>query len=467
MSELFAPGTRCGEWTISKKLGGAGQSEIYLASREDFHGKAITSAIRTIKMDRNDPQIKRVMNAFAVEYEALSKLDSKHISKVYDYGISPHFWIATEFVRGKSLEEKLHGGPLDLSEWTSFAIESLTGLIHAHESKVIHQDIKPGNIMLKDRSNSVVWIDFGSATILGKSDAGYNGGAHTLAYVAPERMDQSRLGDAKTDLYSLGVMLYEAATGSIPWEGVGNVPEEVYEAKMRLLVDFSKLKDSQRKLIEGLLHPNPEARPTGKAALNFLGTGAATRVKEKAKPKSVNPGERFVRFHAGRDGMYWDILESRSRKVIGRAATREEAEEYVLGLRDIPLKKQAKPRGINLRKPPVNVAKSASKPAESLKKTSLVLCLLGGVFHPIVPWVWFKQFKSTRYLTLAIIGSILSLLYFTWATTLPSELDPVSNSRVFTSSSSILMFPAMLACLANAIIAHTLRPKLNVNSVAD
>ena len=283
MSDIFSIGTRCGEWTIKKYLDGAGQSQIYLAERTDFRGNKIFAAIRTIKFStlQSKDHLKKVKNAFAVEYEALEKFNSEFIAKVFDYGVSPDFWIATEFIEGESLEIRLSQGPLSLPEWTHLAKDAIRGLMHAHDRQVVHQDVKPGNIMLQADDGAAKWIDFGSASIIGMSDRGYNGASHTLAYVAPERMSRKQRGNSASDLYSLGVTLYEAATGQIPWVTPRGISTEaellnyLYESKMEMKINLSILSEVQSKLIKALLNPDPKKRPNAKKALGILGAADA------------------------------------------------------------------------------------------------------------------------------------------------------------------------------------------------
>ena len=276
---IFSIGTKCGEWTIKKYLDGAGQSQIYLADRVDLRGETVLAAIRTIKFSslQSKEHLRKVKNAFAVEYEVLEKLNSAFIAKVFDYGINPHFWIATEFIEGESLEKRLTLGPLSVPEWNRLAKDSIRGLMHAHDRQVVHQDVKPGNIMLRADDGRAQWIDFGSASIIGENDQGYNGGSHTLAYVAPERMTREQRGDSASDIYSLGVTLYEAALGKIPWEAPKGIKSEadlwkiLYESKMQMKTSFSKLTVKQLTLIKALLNPDPKKRPSATKALRMLG----------------------------------------------------------------------------------------------------------------------------------------------------------------------------------------------------
>jgi serine/threonine protein kinase len=438
LNSIFSVGTKCGEWTIREYLDGSGQSEIYLADRTDFRGNNLVAAIRTIKFSKlqSKEHLIQVQNAYALEYEVLEKFNSDFIAKVFDYGVSPHFWIATEFVKGSSLAKRLTLGPLQPTEWHSISKDAIRGLMHAHDRKVVHQDVKPGNIMIRSEDGRAQWIDFGSASTMGSKDEGYNGTAQTLHYVAPERMDGTKRGDAASDLYSLGVMLYEAAVGNLPWA----VPprdssqEELlrifYASKMQAQVDFSRLTSSQATLIRALLSPDPKQRPSAQQALKMLGaqadeihggtvldTGARKRIEIAPKPKPKPRARTKV---------------AQEPKALSRQAD-----------------KITPPRPL-----------TTAKPVDKVKRTSLLLLILTiGLFHPISTWSWYTEYKTRKYLTLAIVGSALSSLYLVGFTFLPKEIDPQTGSSTVEEQYSGPLGLIGVAFLVNAIYAHIHRPR--------
>ena len=432
MRNIFDVGTKCGEWTIRKYLDGAGQSEIYIADRLDLRGHKLVAAIRTIKFDKlqSREHLLQVQNAYALEYEVLSKFHSEYIAKVYDYGVSPHFWIATEFIKGESLANRLERGPLTKDEWHSVAQDAIRGLMHAHDRKVIHQDVKPGNIMIRDVDHRALWIDFGSASILGKSDPGYNGAAKTLSYVAPERMDGSKRGNPATDLYSLGVMLYEAALGKSPWvipsklsfqEYLGHL----YNLKMELRVDLSELDSSQAKLVKSLLSPDPKRRPTAQQALKLIGT---------------NESE----MHGG--------------TIMSNVENRKPSPAAPAGLKRKP-KMAAKSKPIAA-KTPVAQQSSPAKPVDKVRRTSLLLLIFtAGLFHPIATWTWYSREKSKKYLLLAWIGTGLSSMYFIGSTLLPKDIDSKTGAATVQQQYSGPLLLVAMALLAVSIYAHLNRPR--------
>ena len=439
MTSIFSTGTKCGEWTIREYLDGSGQSEIYIADRTDFRGNRLVAAIRTIKLSQlqNREHLIQVQNAYALEYDALNKFNSDYIAKVFDYGVQPHFWIATEFVQGESLAKRLTRGPLLHSEWHSISKDAIRGLMHAHDRKIVHQDVKPGNIMIRSKDGRAQWIDFGSASTIGSKDEGYNGAAQTLPYVAPERMDGTKRGDAASDLYSLGVMLYEAAAGHLPWKiprTINNQQELVqffYASKMVRNVDFSKLNSTQATLVEALLHPDPKKRPSAQQALKMLGAAAA----------EIHGGTIFEPVARKRV----DKVPSPKPKVPAKIVQAPKAAAYSAE-RAKPKKSQQAPKAIS--------------PVDKAKRTSLLLLIFtGGLLHPIVTWSWFAESKSKKYFALALFGSFLSALYVLGFLFLPKEIDPETGTSTIDDQYAAPLGLISIAFLSIAIFSHINRPK--------
>jgi serine/threonine protein kinase len=360
---------KVGAWTIHKLLGKGGQSKIYLASKTAVDGSVEQVAIRTIQYERVSPEQQvMVENAFMHEYKVLKTLRSKHIASVIDSGRDPGLWMATEFIKGQSLSQFLESaGPLAEDSWKALAIGTLRGLKHAHSKKVIHQDIKPGNIMIQQNGEPIL-IDFGSASFENRQDAGYNGGAGTEGYAAPERLRGER-GGGHSDLYSLGVTLAVAAIGE-------SSPETIFKNARAL---FESLSSTQQQVIAGLIHPDPKKRLTADAALRILGgtsksnTVLLTREEIKGsvpKAAKAKPSKaRYLSYHAKKwpssPVTYWVIFERSPKKILGYAETREDAEAMVAGQ-------------MNLWLPPTQSPKSKT-PAPKDKTLALVLSLIFGV----------------------------------------------------------------------------------------
>ena len=156
---------------------------------------------------------------FVREAKAAAALSHNNICTVYEIGEEKNrLFIAMECIEGESLKQRLARGPLPQAEAVRIAQEVAEGLGEAHKKKIIHRDIKPGNIMLTDKGASKV-MDFGLAKALGMSlitkDAKTMG---TVAYMSPEQA-QGQPVDHRTDIWSLGVVLYEMLSGRLPFKG--------------------------------------------------------------------------------------------------------------------------------------------------------------------------------------------------------------------------------------------------------
>ena len=156
---------------------------------------------------------------FIREAKAAAALSHNHICTVFEIGEEENqLFIAMECIDGESLRQKIARGPLPHAEALDIAIQVAEGLVEAHRKRIIHRDIKPGNIMLTERGIAKV-MDFGLAKALGMSlitkEAKTMG---TVAYMSPEQA-QGQPVDYRTDIWSLGVVLYEMLTGLLPFKG--------------------------------------------------------------------------------------------------------------------------------------------------------------------------------------------------------------------------------------------------------
>jgi len=326
--------------TFMKKLGRGGQSVIYKASKVAVDGTIDFAAIRRIQYESMSPdEISIVENAFKHEYRVLKTLNSKHVAAVIDSGQEPFLWMATDFVEGMSLAKLIDSsGPLSESDWDALAIGILNGLHHAHSKKVIHQDIKPGNIMV-NKIGEAILIDFGSASFQNKSDEGYDGRARTKLYAAPERINGNK-GTTKSDIYSLGVTLIACLVGEEYLSDNRNNPDAI----------FTRLSKRQFAIISRLVHPESTRRVTAMQALKLFGAtagsdtvidiGFSEKDSNSKGPAKLNDlvEERFAVYRAhswpGKGLTHWVIYQKKPKLILGYAETKEEADLMVLGKLD-------------------------------------------------------------------------------------------------------------------------------------
>ena len=217
----LSPGDKLGPYEIVAPIGKGGMGEVYRAQdtrlRREVAVKVLPQSFAT----------EAARERFQREARAASALNHPNICAVYDVGeAAGHPFLVMELLDGKTLREYLDGKPLDVSTALALSIDVADALDAAHGKGIIHRDIKPANIFVTDRGHAKV-LDFG----LAKQDQPANTDAltvdmltepgtamGTVAYMSPEQA-RGQVVDARSDLWSLGVVLYEMVTGSRPFDG--------------------------------------------------------------------------------------------------------------------------------------------------------------------------------------------------------------------------------------------------------
>jgi eukaryotic-like serine/threonine-protein kinase len=208
-----------GHYKIDSMLGAGGMGEVYLATDEKLRRK-VALKILPAEFTSNDERVKR----FGLEARAISALNHPNIVTIYDVGnIDGINYIATEYVEGKTLRE-LVGTNLKIKDVLGIIIQSCEALSAAHKAGIIHRDIKPENIMIRP-DGYVKILDFGLAKLAEidlntlKNFAATAKGViiGTPAYMSPEQVSDENV-DHRTDLWSIGVVLYELLTNTNPFK---------------------------------------------------------------------------------------------------------------------------------------------------------------------------------------------------------------------------------------------------------
>jgi two-component system, LytTR family, response regulator len=223
MADPLAPGSNIAHYRVVSRLGEGGMGAVYLADDTRL-GRRVALKVLPAKVAA-DPER---MHRFVQEAKLASALTHPNVAYIYEIGEDDGLrFLAMEYVDGEPLSVRLGRGPLGFSELLSVGIQVADALDDAHSKSIVHRDIKPSNLMLTQRGYVKV-LDFGLAKLEASShetqreetqvmtSAGVVMG--TVAYMSPEQA-LGRDVDHRTDLFSLGVVLYETATGRLPFPG--------------------------------------------------------------------------------------------------------------------------------------------------------------------------------------------------------------------------------------------------------
>ncbi len=203
---------KIGRYVIEDKLGQGGMGVVY-KGYDPLLDRVVAIKLMTSELTRNEKLVKR----FLREARISAKLDHPNIIKVYDLGIEgDNYYIVMEYIDGFTLRSYIaERGRIDLKESIDIFVQILSAMDYAHSRGVIHRDLKPENIMLT-RDMTVKVMDFGLAFIKGEHSITSPGSIMgTLVYFSPEQARGEEL-DHRTDIYALGVILFELLTGKLP-----------------------------------------------------------------------------------------------------------------------------------------------------------------------------------------------------------------------------------------------------------
>jgi len=228
----FAVGHRIGPYALLRELGHGGMASVWLAERADAaHGREVA-----LKLPHQGARARVMAERFVRERQILSALTHPHIASVLDAGADgAQPWLAMEYVDGCALTDWAAQQRLDMRARLRLSLQVLQAVQHAHAQLVIHRDIKPSNVLV-DTDGQVKLLDFGVAKLLDDDGASqeteltrFGGRAMTPQYASPEQIAGQTLGTA-SDVYSLGVLLYELLTGRLPYVVKRDTPAAVEEA---------------------------------------------------------------------------------------------------------------------------------------------------------------------------------------------------------------------------------------------
>jgi formylglycine-generating enzyme required for sulfatase activity len=262
---LLSAGDRIGDWVVEESLGEGGMGAVYRV--HSALTERLQAALKILKT-RPDPEERA---RFVREAESLSALSHPGIVRVMAFGEDPTRglpYLAMELAIGETLKQRLARGPLSPAEAVTAFAPLASALEHAHASGIYHRDVKPANVVLC-RDGSVKLVDFGIATSDDWGDVDAGGHLGTLPYLPPEIFRGEQPSPEAIDVYGVGLMLYEALTGTRPFA----VPPGLTPAQVAQAIGARKLEQQSFDLGENVpaalrgavlqaTHPLPAERPS-------------------------------------------------------------------------------------------------------------------------------------------------------------------------------------------------------------
>ncbi|WP_367874079.1 serine/threonine-protein kinase [Luteolibacter sp. Populi] len=229
---VLGPGSRIGPYEILRKLGSGGGGIVFLARQEQPLRREVSLKIMRSSLDDDEPRWR-----FEIERKAIERMEHPGIARVLDAGLTDDDrpWIAMEYISGEPITTWCDAHRLSLEDRGALMASVCDAVHHAHQKGVLHRDLKPSNVLVmrtSDGSPRPCLIDFGIARL---SDTGADASQTrpgrlpgTPAYMSPEQIEgRTDALDARSDIFSLGVILYELLVGASPFRDPNSVSREV------------------------------------------------------------------------------------------------------------------------------------------------------------------------------------------------------------------------------------------------
>lgn len=251
-----------GRYEIQRELGRGAMGVVYLG-RDPKIGRQV--AIKTLSYKQFDgSQVKDLKERFFREAEAAGRLHHPNIVTVYDVGEEPDLaFIAMDYVEGQSLGDHIKPETLlPVDKVYELVAQVAEALDYAHRQNIVHRDIKPGNIMYNPAVGKVKVADFGIARITDDSKTKTGDILGSPIYMSPEQLKGSKVNGA-TDIYSLGVTLYQLLTAEVPFNGdsIANLAFQILNKKFKSVRDVrSDLPASSVRIINRAMQKDPSKR---------------------------------------------------------------------------------------------------------------------------------------------------------------------------------------------------------------
>ncbi len=211
----FASGEQVGPYQIIEQLGAGGMATVYKAYQPQLDRYVAIKVLHTV-LKNADPSFRE---RFDREAKIVAKLEHPNIVPVYDFTYHrDDLYLVMRYVEGQTLKARMESGPLSLRQMARVVVSVASALAYAHRNNVLHRDVKPSNILI-DREGKVYLADFGLARLAssGESTLSQDMMLGTPSYISPEQAQGNRDLTNRTDIYSLGVVLYEMCVGRVPY----------------------------------------------------------------------------------------------------------------------------------------------------------------------------------------------------------------------------------------------------------
>ncbi len=304
-------GRTISHYEVIELLGAGGMGVLYKAADAQLG--------RTVALKFLPPQWSldsAFKQRFLLEARAVAALDHNNVCTIHEIGETEdgQLFIAMAFYEGETVREKIARGPLAVDEALDLATQAMSGLAAAHGAGLIHRDIKPANLMVTE-SGVLKVLDFGLAKTADASLTEPGMRLGTPAYMSPEQTRGEDV-DEGTDLWSLGVVLYEMLTGRRPFRGDGN-SAVIHAIRHEDPAPPGELREDVpadvEELVLRLLSKNPKARHQAAEALSIQPTGPGARQVGGAESTPT----RYSRLPTGQHAAFWDLRRRSPWQILG------------------------------------------------------------------------------------------------------------------------------------------------------
>jgi serine/threonine-protein kinase len=293
----LSAGTRLGRYEILAPLGAGGMGEVYRA-RDTRLSREVAVKVLPDAVARDPDRLRR----FEQEARSASGLNHPCILTVHDVGESEgRLFVVTELLEGESLRERLARGTLRPEEAVAIAADIAQGLGAAHEKGIVHRDIKPENLFLT-RDGRVKILDFGLARVVATDPADTQAGTEagtrpgivlgTASYMSPEQARGQPL-DARSDIFSAGIVLYEMLSGSRPFSGESAV-ETMNAILSETPAPLTSVAPALDRVVRRCLEKTPERRFQHARDIAFTLESLSDAMSQPVKPREMSEGRPSV-----------------------------------------------------------------------------------------------------------------------------------------------------------------------------